>query len=419
MKRWWCVLLLMVVPGLVGAQDATTPRVTPATIAKIAAALGKGDVPALAKLYHSPPDPATRVLAAMALERIHFNLDQATADARVCERSLLATQPRVAYFCAVFANGDIRLAHGEHAADLDEADMVRRFAGKMPDATLGHLRAYLAQVEKTHAMQVHEPAGTFDIRLDRALTVNMQTITIESNGTSLPLVVDTGGGAITVGATWARRLGVHLTGRVGLASGVLTHGIKVQHGILDKVRFGAVTLENVPVQVVPGRHRIIGIDILRHLGNLRLAKGKLTVYAGGAAMPACHQPMLIASSPWGQSLRLLTAVQVNDTLYTPLVDSGNSFFLSASQPMMDKLNSGDNMRLVMHGMGPRKHHTRTNWTDAVVRISGQPFKLALPIFKDARIPWDFVLGSGALDYVDFYFDFTDHRTCMLLHDNLH
>ena len=70
-------------------------------------AVTEGDVPKLAQMYGTSKDPVARVLAAMALERIHFNLEKSSEDARICEHSLIDSQPRVALFCARFANGTL------------------------------------------------------------------------------------------------------------------------------------------------------------------------------------------------------------------------------------------------------------------------------------------------------------------------
>lgn len=385
----------------------------------IVRALHEGDVPALASLYKHPPDPATRVLAAMALERIHFNLDKASEDARICEHGLIDSRPNIAFFCARFANGNLRLSGQEHAADLDELAIARRFAGKVPRFELDAMRRYVEYRKKFPPIQVQRPSGTFVIALGRKLRTDMGTIEIEANGTTLPLIVDTGSSDITLDAKWARKLGAHMTGQSGTTNGLLSHGIPVRHGILDKISFAGVTMEHVPVTVVPGKQRLIGIDVLRHLGNFRLGKNSITVYGSNARLPSCRQPMLIGSGLWGNHVRLLKALAIDGILRTVLVDSGTSFFLVASQAAMDELNLGRNQRIQLHDMGARKHHARINVATVTVDIADQPFKVSMPVFKDAHLPWNYIIGSGALGDMDFYFDFNHHHTCMLLHDNLH
>ncbi|HET7300832.1 MAG TPA: retropepsin-like aspartic protease [Oleiagrimonas sp.] len=417
----------MAAPGAALAQSTppasaprlATPNVTRDTLVAIVHALREGDVPALANLYQYPPDPATRVLAAMALERIHFNLDKASEDARICEHGLIDSQPNIAFFCARFANGNLRLSGQEHAADIGELAIVQRFARKVPRFKLDAMRRYVEQRKKMPPLQIHRPSGTFLIPLGRKLHTDMVTIEIKANGTTLPLIVDTGSSGITVDAKWARKLGVRMTGQSGTANGLLSHDIHVRHGILDKLGFAGVTMEHVPVTVVPGKQRLIGIDVLRHLGNFRLGKNQITVYGSDTKLHSCHQPMLIGSDLWGNHVRLLTALPVDGTLRTMLVDSGTSFFLAASQDAMDELNLVRNQRIPLRDMGARKHHTRINLATVIVDISGQPFKISMPVFKDAHLPWNYIIGSGALRYMDFYFDFGHHHTCMLLHDDLH
>lgn len=425
MKTWRLLLILLAVPGVAIAQahppaatavHAPRPDVTPRILATIVRALSAGDVPALAELYRHPPDPATRVLAAMALERIHHHLAKASEDARVCEHALIDSQPRIAYFCALFANGNLRLSSGEAAADRDERDIARRFADKVSRAKLRAIDRYLAYREKVPPLEVARPSGTFEIPLGSTLHTHMPTIEVKANGVTLPLIVDTGSSYITLDAKWAHKMGVHMTGRSGTGRGLLSHGIDIRYGTLDTLTFAGVTMQHVPVTVVPGRHRLIGIDVLRHLGTFRLARDKITVYGRDSVRPACRQPMLIGSDIRGRNIRLLTSIMIDGDLRTVLVDSGFGTFLSATRGAMDELQSGHNTRAVVHGAGARKHHARTNRATAQVVIAKHPFTVTFPVFKDARIPWDYVLGSGALRYMDFYFDFENAHTCMLVHD---
>lgn len=420
MQTWLFVIALMVLPGATIAGPApagsSAPHRAHASLASIARDLREGDVPALARIYRHPPDPATRVLAAIALERIHFRLDEADEDAAICEHELIDSRPDIALFCADIANGDMRLSGHAHAADLDERDIVRRFAGRVPRARLDAMRRYVASRRKIPPMQVHKPAGTFVIPLGRWPRSDMGTIKVEANGAELPLIVDTGSSGITLDAKWARELGVRMTGNAGTVGGVISRGIPVRHGILDRISFAGVTMRHVPVIVVPGRQRLIGIDILRRLGVFRLGRDGITVYGEHAERPACRQPMLIGSNVWGTDMHLLTALPIDGNLRTVLVDSGTSFFLAASRNAMDELGSGHNDRLLLHGMGPHGHHARVNRAHVTVVVGHQPFRVDMPVFKDARLPWNYIVGSGALRYMDFYFDFERHHTCLLPHD---
>jgi predicted aspartyl protease len=402
-------------------QAAGEPAVVPAqTLSTIERALRRADVPALARLYQESPNPAERVLAATALERIHFNLDKATDDARICERSLFDRQPQVAFFCARLANGNQRLAGGAQQADAAELEMTKRYARALPRGAMEHLRGYAA-AQMAHApLQVQKPATGFSIALERsASNGHLPTLEAQANGHTTRLIVDTGSGYLTLDDDTARELGVHLLDRSDLTRGLLSTDIPAKYGVLDKLTFAGVTMTNAPVMVVPGRKRLIGIDLLRRLGTFRIAADQLTVYGDADSRPACEEPMLVASDVWGNHVRIVVALPIEGVLQTTLLDSGSSFFLSADQTVMDALHSGHNTRVDVRDMGPRRHQARINKATAEVVISGQPFQVTFDIFKDATLPWSYVLGSGALEYMDFYLDFENRHTCLLLHADRH
>lgn len=387
-------------------------------LAVVERALAQADVPALAKLYQNSHDPATRALAAMALERIHFNLDKASEDARICERSLLGSRPRIAFFCARFANGNLRIGKGSRVADAAEPGIARRFAGHAPSSVLDELRKYAAAHQDWPSLDVQRPSTAFSVPLTEPASTRLGAIEIESHGEKARLLVDTGSGIITLDAGTAHRLGVRMLQATGSAHGLLAKHVPAQFGVLDRLSFAGVTIRNAPVAILPGRHRLIGLDILRRLGAFRLSRQRIEVY-GSDDRPACQQPMLIASDVWGHNVRVVAALPVNGVLRTVLIDSGVSFYLSGSQAVVDQLSSGRNSRIALHDMGSRVHHTRVNQAVATIVVSGQPIEVTFPVFKDASLPWDYVLGNGALRDMDFYFDFDNHHTCLLLHDDLH
>lgn len=323
------------------------------------------------------------------------------------------------FFCARFANGNLRLSGHEHAADLDELNIIRRFTGKVSPNALDGMRRYVVRQRKLPTLHVQRPSGTHVIALSKYAHSNIGTITLTANGTSLRLKIDTGSSGITLDATWARKLGVRMINRSTTGRGPVSHNIHARHGVLDQVSLGGITVKNAPVIVIPGRHRLIGMDILRHLGAFRLGKHEFTVYGPNAKRPVCRQPMLVGSDVWGHKIHVVTALSVNGTLHTVLVDSGTSFYFSGSRAAMHELKSGRNGRLAIHDMGSGKHHTRVNRATAVITVAGQPIRIAMPIFKDVRLPWNYIIGSGALRDMDFYFDFDNHHVCMLVHDHLY
>ena len=126
MKSWFMVglaALATVTTGSSWAQSApasasSSPSApapasmsAPQAAQAVNVALAKADVPAMAALYQENPDPAVHVLAAMALERIHYNLDKATEDARLCEKEA----PPAVIFCT---------AHDEFALEAFQVSAV-------------------------------------------------------------------------------------------------------------------------------------------------------------------------------------------------------------------------------------------------------------------------------------------------------
>ncbi|MHB1059254.1 MAG: retropepsin-like aspartic protease [Rhodanobacter sp.] len=380
-------------------------------------ALARADVPVLARMYQTSTDPVTRVLAAMALERIHFNLGKSSEDARICERSLIDSKPDIAFFCARFANGNLRLSRGAKLADADELDIARRFAGKVPDTELDRLRSHVAAHAAIPGMQVIEPSVPFSIPVERSLANGkLPTVEVESHGRKARLIVDTGSSTLTLDQDTARELGVRMLNRPGKTSGLLSRDIPVSYGMLDELGIGAVTMRNVPVAVIPAPRRLIGIDILRQLGAFRLGEKAIAV---GNIDATCKEPMLVASDVWGNHLRMIAALPIDGQTRATLIDSGTSAWLSGDQNTLGQLHTHSAARMAIHDMGPRRHAARVSQATVDVDISGQPFTIGFEIFKDASLPWHYILGSGALPYMDFYFDFDNRHACLLLHDHPH
>jgi hypothetical protein len=383
-------------------------------------ALAQADIPVLARMYQTSTDPVTRVLAAMALERIHFNLEKSSEDASVCERSLIDTKPGIAFFCARFANGNLRLAKGARQADADELDIARRFAGKVPEAELDHLRSYVAGRAAIPDMQVIKPPTPFSIPVERSLANSrLPTVEVESQGRKARLIVDTGSSALTLDQGTAHDLGVRMLDRTGKTNGLLSRDIPVSYGMLDELRIGAATMRNVPVTVVPAPRRLIGIDILRQFGSFSLGEKAIVVGDINGAGKACKEPLLVASDVWGNHLRVVIALSIDGQLRTTLLDSGTSNWLSSDQSTIDQLHTRGAARMTIRDMGSHQHAARVSQATADLDISGQPFTISFEVVKDASLPWHYILGSGALQYMGFHFDFNNRHTCLLLHDHLH
>ncbi len=183
-------------------------------------ATAHGDVPAMAELYRHPPDDVSRALAAMALERIHFNLSALSIDAQVCERALRDSRPDMALFCAQFDNGNLRLARGAAVADAAEEDIIRRFAGKVAAGPLRKMQQYGDAHRDIPPMQVDVPAGGATIPLVHRLRDNRGALDVQANGHTSRLVMDTGAGPLVLDEETARRLGVRMLGTSGKARGL-------------------------------------------------------------------------------------------------------------------------------------------------------------------------------------------------------
>ncbi|QNK03909.1 retropepsin-like domain-containing protein [Dyella telluris] len=372
----------------------------------------------MAALYQQNPDPAVHVLAAMALERIHFNLDKATEDARLCEKELIATQPAVALYCARFLSGNLRLAQGDAAADAEEQDIVRRFAGHVPQRELDRMSTYVASQRDTPPFRLSRPDGDFTIPLLQSLRDNRGAVMLEAaNGSSVRMTLDTGAGAIVMDMDTAVKLGVRALGTDGKTRGLLSKDVPVTHGILEQGHLGPVTLENAPVEIVPNDRRLIGLDVLRLLGAFRVTRRELNVYGKTGTRPTCNEPMLVSSDLWGQTVRTVVALSVNGNLRASLLDTGSSFYLNGNQAAMDEVEASSHHSMRISDIGASRL-ARVKQATANVIVSGQPIHMTFGVFPDADLAWSYILGSGALGDMDFYMDFEQRHTCLLLHDNL-
>lgn len=430
MTSWKTLALAMMATALAGAACAatdTTATQTPAALASLTApqaipavnrALALADVPTMATLYQQNPDPAVRVLAAMALERIHYNLDKASDDARLCEKELIATKPAVALYCAQFLSGNLRLAQGDAAADAEERDIVRRFAGRVPQRELDRMSAYVATQRDVPPFRLNRPDGNFSIPLLQSLRDNRGAVMLEAaNGASVRMTLDTGAGAIVMDLDTAVKLGVRALGTDGKTRGLLSKDVPVSHGILDKAHFGPVTLEHAPVEIVPNDRRLIGLDVLRLLGAFRVTQRGLDVVGTRGARPACSEPMLVSSDLWGQTVRTVVALSINGNLRTTLLDTGSAFYLNGNQAAMDEVEASSHHSMRISDIGASRL-ARVRQATANVVVAGQPIHMTFGVFPDADLAWSYILGSGALGDMDFYMDFEQRHTCLLLHDNL-
>lgn len=419
MKSWMMAAGLALGASAMAAEAPPQARAPDPLLIAVAEATATADVPTLTRMYGETGDPVKHALAAMALERIHLELGKSSEIARLCERELRDSRPDVALFCARFANGNLRLAQGAAVADPAELDIVRRFEGRVPQAELDAMRRYVDAHLGPPPLRVEAPAAGVRIPLVHGLRDNRGAIEVQAHGQKARLVIDTGASYLAMDEGTARRLGVRMLDRSGETAGILSRGVPVRYGVLDRLDLGGVTVENAPVEVLPSRARLIGIDILRQLGAFRLSRDDLQVYGRDEARPACREPMLVSSGVWANSLRPVAALPIEGTRRTTLIDSGSTFYLSGSRQAMDQLHTIYNRRIGLRDVSGRRHEARFSQATARVVISGQPIDMTFGVLADAKLPWDYILGSGALRDMDFYLDFERRRTCLLLHPDLH
>jgi predicted aspartyl protease len=427
MKRTFSVpgaaaLLLVLCFSAVAHDGVSQPASEPVSLAnRVDADLQKGDERDLDRLYQVADDPVSHVLAAMALERLHLNLDKSSEDAAVCEKVLRKTRPDIAFYCAFFASGNTRLAGRTQEADRMDVAAAQRFAGTYKAAELAKLAENAGTRAGQPELRVGRPGHTLTLPLLRPAFGNGEPyIDASANGKTVRLLLDTGAGSLLLDERTARDWGVHMADSGDEhVQGFFSKDIAVRRGWLDHLDLGGISMENVPVEVGAKGQKIIGIDLLRWLGAIRIGKDLLTVYAGDDARPACSEPMVVASPRYGNYLRVITTVPVDGAPQTALLDTGFTGYLSGNAAVLEQYKDGLTGHAHFTDVSANEHNAGTKVATQNVVISGQPIKMTFVVFTDANLPWGFVLGNLALQDMDFYFDFDNRHTCLLLHDHLH
>jgi len=392
-----------------------------ADIGSLLKAMQQGDEPAAERIYRSATDPAVHVLAAMVIERIHVHLDAATADARLCQKDLFDSRPGIALLCGQFESGDLRLAgHFGQALDL-EASLVRRYRGHGVDRQLEGMRAYLAHASRTPQPQIAPPAS--DVVLPyREIPRQGQArpiVAAEAHGHKFDLLIDTGASYMTLGREQARQLGVTMLHTTGRTNGILSRGVPVQHGVLDELHVGTLVLRNLPVNVVPGAHALIGADLIAPWGSMRFGPSSLRIYgAHPDDLPACDSPMLAGSTLWGENLRLYPRLSINGQSRAVILDTGDYMYLTGSQSALGNVTVLRRGTMGLRDLGGPHPFASARAAKVALVVAGQPIRMYFPVYPDASLPWPFLFGAGALRDMDFLLDFRHQRMCFLLHPGL-
>jgi Aspartyl protease len=409
-------------PGSASSTVEANPSAT--LIRAVIEAVRKADLPALDQLDVQSTDPAAHALTAMARSRIHADFQQSGQQAKACEQQFFDSNPGVAIFCARFAIGDLRLEGQEQEAEQADLDMVQRYASKLSPADLEGMRAHAEVYDHQPALLVQRPAGGFSIPLqphqhrDRRgnlMQSGNRDIAVTINGHAATLGVNTAAAYVVLDPDTAQQLGVRMTGAKGIVDGPLSKNVTVQYGIIDKLSFNGVTIENAPVQVDPGNDRtVIGMGLLKYLGTFRMTKDAIEVYASGSnSPPADTQPMLVGSTVDGRGLRLVTPLSINGASELTVLNTGSAFYLSGDKDALAELETRFYGQAKLRDAGPHVHDAVINRTIANVVIAGQPIRMTFAVYAEAEMNWKYQLGLSALQDMDFYVDFNNRQLALI------
>jgi len=388
-------------------------------IRRILQAMMNADGQTLVHLYQSASDPVTHIWAAMALERLHFNLDAATADAERCEQTLQESQPALALLCGQFHSGNLRLAGHPAEANSYENELIERYRNHGVDQELAGMQRYEKQQATLAKLTVDRPAADVSLPLkDDNLS---PTFDAKANGHPFELTFDSGASRIVLGEADARRLGVKLiddqpSGHVG---GWLSKNVPTRQGQLDKLELGSITMHNVPVTVVPRQIALIGADLLAPLGALRVSRKTLLIYGKPSDVPACDTPMLVGTNLWGNYLRIVPQLLVNDLPHSVMLDTGAGRYLLGTKAALDEVTTLHRGKLAMGDIGGTHAFANAQSAKVKLTIAGQPIEMYFAIYTDSDEGHAITLGAGALRDMDFLLDFGHQHMCFLLHPNLH
>ncbi|WP_426269009.1 aspartyl protease family protein [Dyella kyungheensis] len=388
-------------------------------------AMRSADADALVKLYQDNHDPVVHVWSAMALERVHFNLDAATADASACESALLDVRPQIALSCGQFLIGNLQLAGRWADSRQAESELITRFRGHGIDPELDKMQAWLDSHADEPMLSYDIPAGDVILPLkqrERQIRPDDQTtprFTVSANGHELDAILDTGASDMILGQDDADRLGVKPLDRKGHVNGWLAKDVPTQAGVLETLEMGGITLHNVPVTVVPRHIVLIGGNLVAPLGTLEITRSDIHVFGKDSPVPACATAMRVSSAAWGSNIRLYPQLLVNDTPQSVMLDTGASHYLVGTRAALDEVTALHRTKTMMGDIGGKHAFVNADTAKVKLTIAGQPFDMTFDVYTEAdNVKHPITLGAGALRDMDFLLDFRRQHQCFLLHANL-
>jgi predicted aspartyl protease len=426
-------MLVTALPAMPVSAVDNPAAATPAdTVQAINTALVKVDTAALDKLTRQT-DPLTRLLASMALDRVHGRFTQSSAEAATCRDGLIDNQPQVALYCALFAVGNLRLSGEDHAAGTALQQWPQFFQGKLPAAQWDQLNHFVTLQAGQPVPEAELPSGGFDIPVHagkhhggrEASDDTSDTIDAQINGKPVALRVGTSNAYVVLDQDTAQGLGIQVA-----ADGTdKDHAASPAFGTLDSLSFAGATFRHVPVQVVPGAHiHAIGMGILKYLRTFRVARDSIQVYGPTEARPACDDAMLLASDAGGSAgLRLAVQLGIDDAQSVAMLSLDSPFYLYGNKdaPAAPPHGGGHRMGGMGGGMGSGMGGGGRGMggggmggsarSTLEVTLDGKTLRMPYVAARNPNLPWDYALGRAVLDDMDLYVDFTSQHTCLLKH----
>lgn len=426
------VLFAASIASLASAQslirDSSSTSAVPAdTIKTINSAVAKADLGALDQLRKASNDDATQLLVAMAQERIQGDFDKSNADAATCEQKFFDSAVQTALYCARFHIGNLHLAGWDGDANQADRDMVKRFQSKVSDEQAQNLQAIAAAYDTLPVLNVQRPHNGFSIPLLYAEHVernggiretSKRDIAVTVNGQTVNMRFGTGPAFLQLDTDTAKQLGVRILNTHATAKTVFNERIKAQTGILDKLSFDGVTVENAPVVVLPSSVPSIGMGIFKYLGALRITKDAVIVYGADDPRPASSDPILIGSYVDGGNIHMVTSLTINGEPQLTLINTADPFYLDGSKGALADLDTRFAGQLQRRSASNVIHGETVDRTVADVVIGGQPMKMKFGVLADENLPWNYELGRSALQDMDIYLDFQNRRSALIPHSDI-
>lgn len=431
MRTTLIVLLVNACAATAVSAQSPTPSapsgVAQDTIKTIAAAVAKADLSALEQLRQQSSDSTTQLLVSMAEERIHADFDKSNADATLCEQKLFDSDTETALFCARFRVGNLRLAGKDQASNQADLDMVKHFQSKLPSGQAQRYQAYADTNDHLPVLTVQRPSQGFSIPLlygDRRrrdgnlAQSSKRDIDVVANGHAVTVRVNTSVDYIDMDEDTAQQLGVHLTdvhANVRTTSG---DKVPAHVGVLDKLVFNGVTVENAPVLILPHMPPSLGIGVLKYLGTFRITKDAIEVSGTNDQPLATHDPMLIASHIDGFNMRLVAPLTINGVSHLALLNTGDPYYLTGSKAALSDVDTRFMGQIQKRDAADVRHGEIVDRTMATVVMGGQPMQMKFGVFADENLPWSYQLGRSALQDMDFYFDFQNGHAALIPRSDL-